>query len=85
MRELVRRGLTATSGNYRAMLHLFGIDARDYKRFLNFLSAHDCSVDFRQFRSGAERVEAKPAPAAPAAPSATAALPRPSESGRNIH
>ena len=85
VRELVRRGLTATSGNYRAMLHLFGIDAHDYKRFLNFLSAHDCSVDFRQFRSGAERVEAKPAPAAPAAPSATAALPRPSESGRNIH
>ena len=53
VRELVRRGLTATSGNYRAMLHLFGIDARDYKRFLNFLAAHDCNVDFRQFRNGA--------------------------------
>jgi hypothetical protein len=24
----------------------------DYKRFLNFLSTHGCSVDFREFRSG---------------------------------
>jgi len=61
VRELVRRGLTATSGNYRAMLHLFGIDARDYKRFLNFLAAHDCNVDFRQFRNGAAgRTDAAP-------------------------
>ena len=24
----------------------------DYKRFLNFLSTHGCTVDFREFRSG---------------------------------
>ena len=24
----------------------------DYKRFLNFLAAHDCNVDFREFRHG---------------------------------
>ena len=24
----------------------------DYKRFLNFLAAHDCNVDFREFRAG---------------------------------
>ena len=52
MRELVRRGLTVTRGNYRAMLKLFGMSARDYKRFLNFLAAHDCRADFREFRNG---------------------------------
>ena len=81
VRELVRRGLTATSGNYRAMLHLFGIDARDYKRFLNFLSAHDCSVDFRQFRTGASRrVETGAVVPVPAAAGGRAP-----ESGRNVH
>ena len=80
LRELVRKGLTATSGNYRAMLHLFGIDAHDYKRFLNFLAAHDCSVDFRQFRTGAARsVEAQPASTTSPTP------PRPGDAGRNIH
>jgi transcriptional regulator with PAS, ATPase and Fis domain len=81
VRELVRRGLTATSGNYRAMLHLFGIDARDYKRFLNFLSAHDCSVDFRQFRTGASRrPEAGAVVPVPAAAGSHAPEP-----GRNVH
>jgi transcriptional regulator with PAS, ATPase and Fis domain len=81
VRELVRRGLTATSGNYRAMLHLFGIDARDYKRFLNFLAAHDCSVDFRQFRTGAtRRIDAGPVVPVPAAAGSRAP-----ESGRNVH
>jgi transcriptional regulator with PAS, ATPase and Fis domain len=52
MRELVRRGLTTTRGNYRALLRLFGMQAQDYKRFLNFLAAHECNVDFREFRHG---------------------------------
>lgn len=65
LRGLVRRGLLATSGNYRAMLVLFGIDAADYKRFLNFLAAHDCSVDFREFRGLGRRAPA-PASAHPA-------------------
>jgi transcriptional regulator with PAS, ATPase and Fis domain len=51
LRELVRRGLAHVGGNYRALLPLFGITARDYKRFLNFLAAHDCALDFRGFRS----------------------------------
>ena len=34
------------------MLRLFGMPASDYKRFLNFLAAHDCNVDFRAYRSG---------------------------------
>jgi transcriptional regulator with PAS, ATPase and Fis domain len=53
LRDVVRRGLRATHGSYRALLHLFRIDSADYKRFLNFLAAHDCRVDFREFRSGA--------------------------------
>jgi hypothetical protein len=52
LRELVRRGLSATSGNYRALLKLFGMDEADYKRFLNFLATHDCTVDYRAFRRG---------------------------------
>jgi transcriptional regulator with GAF, ATPase, and Fis domain len=52
MRELVRRGLATTRGNYRSLLRLFGLPASDYKRLLNFLAAHDCNVDFRAFRSG---------------------------------
>jgi DNA-binding NtrC family response regulator len=52
VRELVRRGLSATKGNYRAMLKLFGMTESDYHRFHNFLAAHDCKVDFRSFRSG---------------------------------
>lgn len=52
IRELVRRGLTATNGNYRALLKLFGMGESEYKRFLNFLATHDCSVDYRVFRRG---------------------------------
>jgi len=56
MRELVRRGLATTRGNYRALLKLFGMSNRDYKRFLNFLAAHDCRADFREFRNGTPEV-----------------------------
>ena len=52
VRELVSRGLSATKGNYRAMLKLFGMTEGDYHRFHNFLAAHDCKVDFRAFRIG---------------------------------
>jgi DNA-binding NtrC family response regulator len=54
LRELVRCGLTQAGGNYRAMLPLFGISQKDYKRFLNFLAAHDCVLDFRVFRRSPE-------------------------------
>ena len=52
MRCLVRKGLATTRGNYRALLRLFGLNTADYKRFLNFLAAHECTVDFREFRHG---------------------------------
>jgi len=51
VREVVSRGLTEAGGNYRAVLPLLGIAADDYKKFLNFLAAHDCAVDYKQFRS----------------------------------
>jgi transcriptional regulator with GAF, ATPase, and Fis domain len=54
VRELVRRGLATANGNYRAMLPLFGIQPTEYKRFLNFLAAHDCVVDYRLFRSSGQ-------------------------------
>ena len=53
VRELVRLGLAKAGGSYRNLLTLFGMDQRDYKRFLNFLAAHDCGVDFRLFRESA--------------------------------
>jgi transcriptional regulator with PAS, ATPase and Fis domain len=50
LRDVVRRGLRVTSGSYRALVPLFHLDPSDYKRFLNFLAAHDCRIDFREFR-----------------------------------
>ncbi len=69
MRELVRRGLAATRGNYRTMLKLFGMLPRDYKRFLNFLAAHDCRADFREFRNGTADVHQRPRSVLPPLPS----------------
>jgi transcriptional regulator with PAS, ATPase and Fis domain len=50
IRQLFRRGLAATGGNYRAVLQLFGMEPQDYKRLMNFLAAHDCAIDYREFR-----------------------------------
>ena len=65
MRELVRRGLATTRGNYRTLLKLFGMSPRDYKRFLNFLAAHDCRADFREFRNGVPEMPRRPRLALP--------------------
>jgi DNA-binding NtrC family response regulator len=50
LRELVRRGLRESRGRYKSVLELFGMSNRDYRRFMNFLAAHDCGVEFREFR-----------------------------------
>ncbi len=55
LRELIKRGLRVTQGNYRAVLPLFGVDEGDYKKFMNFLGTHRCLVDFREFRRSAPR------------------------------
>jgi transcriptional regulator with PAS, ATPase and Fis domain len=67
LRGLVRRGLAETGGNYRALLKLFGMGRGDYKRFLNFLAAHDCSVDFREFRPTFPANANRPPPTSPPA------------------
>jgi DNA-binding NtrC family response regulator len=53
LRELVRRGLRESRGRYKSLLKLFGMSSRDYRRFMNFLAAHDCGVGVREFRSDA--------------------------------
>ena len=62
VRELVRRGLRESRGRYKSLVTLFGMSARDYRRFMNFLAAHDCVVPFREFRGSApSRTAATPA------------------------
>src|SRR5439155_7559540 len=46
LRELVRRGLRESRGRYKSVLTLFGMSSRDYRRFMNFLAAHECGVGF---------------------------------------
>jgi len=74
MRELIRKGLSTTRGNYRALLKLFGMSNQDYKRFLNFLAAHECGADFRAFRHGTAEAQRPPRLLLPPLP-AKAALP----------
>ena len=64
LRELLRCGLAVTKGNYRSLLALFGMPATDYHRFHNFLTAHNCKVDFRTFRTGVTVSASRP-PALP--------------------
>ena len=54
---LVRQVLSETHGNYRAALRVLRMDSSDYKRFLNLLATHGCTVDFREFRSGQPQPE----------------------------
>jgi len=51
LRELVRRGLKESRGRYKSLLTLFGMSSDDYRRFMNFLAAHDCGVAVREFRA----------------------------------
>jgi hypothetical protein len=57
LRQLIRRGLLASSGSYRGLLRLFGMSQDDYKPLLNFLAAHDCRVDSRRFRTETRATE----------------------------
>jgi transcriptional regulator with PAS, ATPase and Fis domain len=50
VREIVRRGLEQTQGSYRKLVDLFNLPQTDYKRFLAFLSQHDCHLPFHDFR-----------------------------------
>jgi len=68
IRELMRRGLNASRGNYRSLLQLFRIPRSDYKRFMNFLATHDCRIDFREFRNHRREANAFPRVALPKLP-----------------
>jgi DNA-binding NtrC family response regulator len=70
LRELVRLGLRESRGRYKSMLKLFGMPSRDYRRLMNFLAAHDCVVEFREFRRAAPPAESSlaMAPAPPFSP-----------------
>src|SRR5687768_7010331 len=50
VRAVIGRGLRETRGNYKSLLQLFNMNARDYRRLLNFLQKNDCHVEFRPFR-----------------------------------
>jgi DNA-binding NtrC family response regulator len=50
VREIIRRGLTETHGNFRSLTTLFHLPASDYKRFLAFLRQHDCHIAAHTFK-----------------------------------
>jgi transcriptional regulator with PAS, ATPase and Fis domain len=50
IRDLVRKGLEETRGNYKIVARIFNMEPTDYKRFLNFLRKHDCQLPFKDYR-----------------------------------
>jgi len=50
VREVVRRGLQESRGNYKIVARNFNMDPGDYKKFLNFLRKHHCQPSFKEFR-----------------------------------
>ena len=50
VRDLITKGLEEARGNYKIVARLFNMEARDYKKFLNFLRKHECQVPFREYR-----------------------------------
>ena len=50
IRELVRKGLQESRGNYKIVAKLFNLEQREYKRFLNFLRKNECQLPFREYR-----------------------------------
>ena len=50
VRDLVRKALEESRGNYRIVTRLFNMKPHDYKRFLNFLRKHDCQLPFKEYR-----------------------------------
>jgi DNA-binding NtrC family response regulator len=57
LRQLILTGLQETRGSYKALVRAFNLDARDYRRFLNFLRKYDCHMPFQRFRAMPPKVE----------------------------
>jgi hypothetical protein len=53
VRCVVAAGLERTGGNYKAVLELFNMPPASYKRFLSFLSKHQCNQPMHRFRRAA--------------------------------
>ncbi len=54
VRELIRRGLAQTRGNYRQLVEAFNMESADYRRFLSFLYQYDCNLPFQPHRAAAQ-------------------------------
>lgn len=50
VRDVVAQLLATAGGSYLQVSRDLGMAPRDYKKLMNFLSQHDCRVDFRPFR-----------------------------------
>ena len=50
VRDLVRKGLEESRGNYKIVSRMFNLEAHEYKKFLNFLRKHDCQLPFKDYR-----------------------------------
>jgi DNA-binding NtrC family response regulator len=59
LRLLIRMGLQETRGNYKAVVKLFNMPEEDYKRFLRFLSKHQCHMPFQEFRMMASSAQSR--------------------------
>ncbi len=51
LQTLIHIALQHTHGNYHAVLRVFNLPERDYKRFQAFLFQHKCNLPFRKYRS----------------------------------
>ena len=58
VRNVVRRGLVVTRGNYKLLVQLFNMPQDDYKRFLNFLRKHQAHLPIHEFRALPARTNA---------------------------
>jgi two-component system NtrC family response regulator len=50
VRDLVRKGLEESRGNYKIVSRIFNMQSHEYKKFLNFLRKHDCQLPFKDYR-----------------------------------
>jgi len=50
VRDVIRKGLEESRGNYKIVARIFNMEPHDYKRFLNFLRKHDCQLPFKDYR-----------------------------------
>src|SRR5262249_18069890 len=57
IREIVALGLERTSGDYRALAHLFNSADADFKRFVGLLRRYDCHVALQPLRKRMMKVD----------------------------